>query len=222
MSLLKDLYHQIETIFHEHPHRFFTEHDIHSELARIASTQLCNLHESTRDGCLVNRIHHEYPTPFRCRMKSSDFRVITEHEFETEKNPQFRARRGFFDFVILNSKYVSSNKLRIVSCKRYKEFLESLDNLQFPALDLAIEVVYYPVFDEKLHIGTMKRKIKSITQDYKKLIAVRKFTDFYNTPFCKEAAMMFFSNTKHTNELTKILKHVPLNKKVSFFSILRT
>jgi len=41
------------------------------------------------------------------------FKVITKDEFKTEKqrNPKFRARRGWIDFVIFHLKYISSNKL---------------------------------------------------------------------------------------------------------------
>ena len=100
MSLLKYLYNQIATTFRKRPYRFFTEHDIHSELALIATLLLKNkgnLYAKTREGLIVNRIHHEYPTPFRCYMKGSEFRVIKEDEFRAEKlkNPKFRARRGW-------------------------------------------------------------------------------------------------------------------------------
>jgi len=225
MSLLTYLYNQIETTFRKHPYRFFTEHDIHSELALIATLLLKNKgnpYAKTREGLIVNRIHHEYPTPFRCHMKGSEFRVIEEDEFRAEKlkNPKFRARRGWIDFVIFNSEYISSNKLSVISGKRYRDFQDSLKKKRCTALDLAVEVVYFPTFDKKPHIGLMNRKVSSVIQDYKKLIALMEFTYPDNTPFCKEAAMMLFSNTIHKNRLKEMLYPLPLHKKVSFFPIL--
>jgi hypothetical protein len=61
-------------------------------------------------------------------MKGSSFRRVSEKEYQQErqKNRRFRARRGYFDFVVLNADYVTSNKLSVVSGKRYTEFLENL------------------------------------------------------------------------------------------------
>ena len=225
MSLLNYLSDQIEATFIEHPHQFFTEDDIHTQLALIANGLVRSkgsLYAKTRDGFVVSRVHHEYPTPFRCHMKGSEFRLITEDVFKEEKlkNPNFRARRGYIDFVVLNSDYVSSNKLRVVSGKRYRDFRESLSERQLPALDLAVEVVYFPTFDEKLHDGIMNIRVSSTIQDYKKLATLMEFTYPNNIPFCNEAAMMFFSNTIHKAKLKKKLKSLPLHKKVGFFSVL--
>jgi len=211
MSILDYLHNRVEAIFKEHPYRFFTEHDIHSELALIATTLLQkqgNLYSKTKDDFVVSRIHHEYPTPFRCDMKDYTFRMVTEEEFNQKRREKLkiRARRGFIDFVVLNSEFISSNKLDTVSGKRYKDVLEDLKNQQHPALDLAVEVVYYPTFDEKPQIGIMERKVASTIQDYKKLVELTNFKFSHNTPFCTEAAMLFFSNTAYKDELDEMFK----------------
>lgn len=225
MSLLSFLSNQIEGAFREHPRQFFTEHDIHSQLALFANRLLKkkrNLHVKTSDGFVVNRIHHEYPTPFRCNMKGSDFRLITEEEFREKKleNPGFRARRGYIDFVILNPEYISTNKLKVVSGKRYRDFLESLSERQYEVLDLAVEVVYFPTFNKKLHEGIMNRRINSTIQDYQKLVALMEYKCPNNIPFCKEASMMFFSNTTHKSKLKEKLESLSQHKKVEFFDFL--
>ena len=227
MPFLDYLYGQIKSTFEKYPHRFFTEHDIHSELTMIATDLLRKegtLTEKTKDGYMTSRIHHEYPTPFRCRMKGFQFKMITEKEYEDEKakNPEFRARRGWVDFVILNPYFISSNKLGIVSAKRYSSFLESVKNEEqkYPALDLAMEVVYYPTFDEKQHVGTMKRRVLSAKQDYDKLVALMKFPYTGKIPFCREAAMLLFSNTRYRGELVDMLKLISIDEKVSFHTIL--
>jgi hypothetical protein len=225
MPLLEYLYGQIRSTFEKFPHRFFTEHDIHSELTMIATDLLRKdgtLTEKTKDGYMTSRIHHEYPTPFRCRMGGDKFEVITEEDFvrEKAKNPEFRARRGWVDFVILNPYFISSNKLGIVSAKRYKNFLDSIDGQKYPSLDLALEVVYYPTFDERQHVGIMKRKVLSAKQDYDKLVALMKFSYAGKIPFCREAAMLLFSNTKYRGELVDKLKLISVDESVSFHSIL--
>ena len=136
------------------------------------------------------------------------------------KNPNLRARRGYVDFVIFNSEYVSSNKLSVVSGKRYRDFRVSLSERRCPALDVAVEVVYFPTFDDKLHDGIMNRRVSSTIQDYKKLVELMRFAIPNNIPFCKEAAMMFFSNTRYKKDLKEKFSSFQRNEKVEFFPIL--
>lgn len=223
MTALQYILNRIETVFEESPYRFFTENDIHSELALITTNLLSNegsLFVKTKDGNRVGRVHHEYPTPFRCLMEHYNFRMVTEDEFkqEKQKNPRFSAKRGRIDLVMLNSDYISSNTLNIVSGKRYKDLLESVKQQKFPALDLAIEVVYHPTLDEKPHTGIMKRRVESIAQDYQKLAALMKLRQINDLPFCKEAAMLFFSNTCYRVELERTLSSIKIDDKVAFSS----
>lgn len=223
MQLLNYLFSQIENTFRKHPYQFFTEHDIHTQLALIVTGSFeknGSLYARTRDGCVVSRVHHEYPTPFRCIMKGSDFKLIPEEKFREEKEsrPEFRARRGFLDFVIINTEYISSNKLSVVSGKRYKDLLQNAKDRQSIALDLAIEVVYYPALDERLHVGIMDRRISSIKQDYQKLVALMEFKT-NNVSYCREAAMMFFSNTKHKDLLKEKIANIQKHGKVALYSI---
>ena len=66
----------------------------------------------------------------------------------------------------------------------------------------------------------MRRKVDSTIQDYKKLIAVMEFQYPNGISFCKEAAMMFFSNTRHEGILKGMLKSVRISDRVAFFSII--
>ncbi len=209
MSLLNHVHKEIKSIFEKHPYRFFTEHDIHSELARIATEYLVgdgSLYAKTIEGYEVSRVHHEYPTPFRCDMRNYDFRVITEDEFDAsrQKGLKTRARRGFIDLVVLNPDFCASNKLSVVTGKMYADVLASLRDQQYPALDLAIEVVYHSTYDRKKHAGIMKRRVTSTKQDYDKLVALKNLKYTGNRLFCKEAAMFFFSNTTHEDELDEL------------------
>ena len=190
VTLLSYLQNRIEDTFARYPHRFFTEHDIHSELARIATESLVKEEDSTQKlkSSQVGRLHHEYPTPFRCLMEHYNFRMVTEDEFKRGKKekPSLRLKRGRIDLVVLNSDYISSNPLNIVSGKNYRDLLENLKEQKFPALDLAIEVVYHPILDEKPHTGIMKRRVESIVQDYQKLVALMKFRQSMTYPSAKK------------------------------------
>jgi hypothetical protein len=153
-------------------------------------------------------------------MEHYNFRLVTEGEFkqEKQKNPRFAAKRGRIDLVVLNSDYISSNTLNIVTGKRYKDLLESSNQQEFPAFDLAIEVVYHPTLDEKPHTGIMKRRVESTVQDYQKLVALMKFRQVNDLSFCKEAAMLFFSNTSHRVELERTLNSIKIDEKIAFSS----
>lgn len=225
MSLLDSLSTQIKTIFEEYPYRFFTEHDIHSELARIATESLVKegrLYAETSNHHKIGRLHHEYPTPFRCLMEHYNFRMITEDEFKRERRKnKFNAKRGRIDLVVLNSDYVSSNPLNVVTGKNYRDLLANLKEQRSPALDLAIEVVYHPILDEKPHTGIMKRRVESIVQDYQKLVALMKFRQINDLPFCKEAAMLFFSNTGYRDELETTLGSIKIDDRVAFHKFLK-
>jgi len=220
MTFLKPIFSKIKSTFEENPQRFFTEHDIHSELALIANSVLTERGPAlvrTNDGFIVGRVHHEYPTPFRCYMKGREFRFISEQEFKAKKG---RADRGSLDFVIFNIDYIESNPLMVVAGKNYVEFLKSIKKNQFPALDLAVEVVYFPTFDEKPHFGIMKRRVESVIQDYQKLIALMEWQYADSMPFCKEAAMMLFSNTSFKEKLKDLLSSITIDKRVSLLSVL--
>jgi hypothetical protein len=153
-------------------------------------------------------------------MKGFEFELITEEKFreEKKKNPNFRARRGFLDFAIINTEYISSNKLSVVSGKRYRDLQETARDRRSTAMDLAVEVVYHPTFDEKLHDGIMDRRVTSTLQDYRKLVALMEF-ETNHIPYCREAAMMFFSNTKHKAKLSEKLADIQKHEKVALYSV---
>lgn len=94
-------------------------------------------------------------------------------------------------------------------------FLPSLAERKCPALDMAVEVVYFPTFDNKPRYGKMDRRFKSTIQDYEKLVELMKITT--PTPFCKEAAMMFFSNTRYKDQLNKKFRSFPFKANVGLF-----
>ena len=87
---------------------------------------------------------------------------------------------------------------------------------RYPALDLAMGVVYHPVFDSKPHEGIMARRVESASQDYKKLIALAEYRYPNGTAFCKEATMLFVSNTHDKTALRKKLDSIPVREGFPF------
>ena len=59
---------KMEATFSECPQCFFSEHDIHSVLYRVAKEELkqhgINPEETTRDGYKTSLVHHEYPRAY--------------------------------------------------------------------------------------------------------------------------------------------------------------
>jgi len=225
MSLLKNLNESIKTQFSEHPFAYFSEHDIHTELANNAKEYLDSKNDLwviTKDNNTISRVHHEYPTPFRCLMKGTLFRMFSEEKFKIEKtrNPKLRVKRGYFDLVVFNKEYINNNNFQVVTGKNYRYLLKSFEQDQRTALDLAIEVVYYLGIDNKSHEGIMRRRIESTIQDYEKLTSLMDFKHDGKTPFCKEAAMMLFINTPYKNLMKENIKSIKTNKKVQLLTYL--
>jgi len=221
MSLLEYLYSRIKEAFEKRPYQFFTEHDIHSEISRISNKYLGQQsaeYGKTLDGYFVKRVHHEYPTPFRCLMPDDKFSIILESEYQKirEKRPGFRARRGWLDLVILNPEYIETNEYQIVTGKNYNMFREKLETRQPSALDLAIEIVHFNPQSFSISPGRVRNTIGYARQDYQKICAVADFRFDENVPFCKEAAMLYFASTEHKERLKaglnriKTIKDVPL------------
>lgn len=227
MSLVDFLLDQIKAVFHDKPHQFFTEHDIHSELSKSMNAFLESegrRYATTKDGYVVNRVHHEYPTPFRCDMRGYDFKFISEEQFKEEKrrNTSFKPRRGWIDFVVFNPEYISSNSLRVVSGKDYGALRSSLNKEQPSALDVALEVVTFLIFDKKPHKGIMMRRVKSVEQDYKKICALMDFNLNHGVPFCKNSSLMFFSNTNNQDKLKAEVEKIKTYKNIPLYLICKS
>jgi hypothetical protein len=221
MGLLTFLSKRMEQEFITSKYQFFTEHDIHSELFRLANEYYGQKKEAlvrTLDRRIVKRVHHEYPTPFRCKMPGFDFELITEQQYLQKKRekPYFQARRGWLDFVSLNSDFVQSNLLEIVTGKNYKKMRASFEKTQPPVLDLALEVIYY--HDHSFSVAPGRRRNSSLyaLQDYRKVSAVKDYVLKDNIPYAKECALMYFASTERVDELKASLAGLPVRNDVPF------
>lgn len=181
----------IET-FHQHPDYFFTEHDIHSVLYNIAKEELQQndvLTARTSDAHRVRLVHHEYPTPFRCYMKGYSFQIKYEKPY----------KRGHYDLVILNPKFVKDDKLAVVYGKDYQKFTAAMQEVRVKPLIWAREVVFLPEV-KKLP----KNAFKIIEQDTLKVNETLGYKVGRNVYFCKMGSVLVF--TGHTTEEASDLK----------------
>jgi len=176
----------LQFAFLECPQYYFSEHDIHSVLYRLAQEQLKQREKSsqtTLDGCKTSLVHHEYPTPFRCDMQGYKFRRAGEEE-RTPKGGLYK--RGHYDLVILNPDFVKNNTLDIVCGKNYKKLRLILPRLSVQLLIWACEIIYFPKI-KKLP----KNGIKIIEQD------TLKIEETINSNFCKIGSVHAFTSHSH-------------------------
>lgn len=177
---------QIIETFQRNPFFFFTEHDIHSVLYNIAKEELqLNgvIAEKTSDGHRVVLVHHEYPTPFRCDMKGYGFQRKDEKPY----------KRGHYDLVILNPKFVKNNKLDVVFGKDFQKFTSAMKEVEVEPLIWACEVIFFPGV-KKLP----KNALKIIEQDALKVKETLRYKVDQNVNFCKFGSVLVFTN--HTVE----------------------
>ena len=183
---------RLKEAFQKHPSYFFTEHDVHSVLYNIAGEEL-QLHgimtEITSDGHQVMLVHHEYPTPFRCDMKKYGFQLKDEKPY----------KRGHYDLVVLNPKFVRSHELDVVYGKDYKKFKSAMQNVEVEPLIWACEVIFFP--------GVKKlpeNALKITKQDALKVKETLSYKVGRDIPFCKMGSVHVFAS--HTAEDTLDLK----------------
>ena len=163
----EDVLSKLESAFIQTPHRFFTEHDLHSHLYHLVETKLADRGELfcvTADGEKVSLVHHEYPTPFRCDMCKHGFKLAEESD-RTPKGGLYK--RGHYDLVVLNPDFVRKNSLAIVSGKQYSVFKSAKKKIDVTPLLWACEIL----FGAHAKIPALPNEwIDLVTQDAQKII----------------------------------------------------
>lgn len=183
---------RIGEMFHDYPYYFFTERDIHSLLCDIANEELTldgATETETTDGYLVNLVHHEYPTPFRCDMKG--------YNFVKKDRPPYK--RGHYDLVILNPAFVRRNSLDVVCAKDFDSFETEMQHVDTTPLVWVCEVIFFPIVTR-----IPDNAILQIRQDALKVAETLKHKIGSSTPFCKLGSTFVF--TSHTAERAADLK----------------
>jgi hypothetical protein len=201
----KEVLDKLELAFLETPHRFFTEHDLHSHLYHLVETRLANRGElfySTADGEKVSLVHHEYPTPFRCDMSKHGFRIAGEGE-RTPKGGLFR--RGHYDLVVLNPDFVVENDLVTVSGIIYEQFKSVKSKIKATPLSWACEIL----FGAHVNVPALPRNwIELVKQDANKIIATCKCKVGAGVTFLTSGDIVVFQGIKPNAKTKKLEKEI--------------
>jgi hypothetical protein len=179
-------------MFHGYPDYFFTERDINSLLCEIANEELRlrGITETrTSDGYLVNLVHHEYPTPFRCDMKG--------YTFVKKDKPPYA--RGHYDLIILNPLFVRRNNLDVVCARSFELFEAEMQQVDVTPLIWVCEVIFFP------RVTRMPNDaILQIRQDALKVAETLRHKVGSSRPFCRFGSTLVFAS--HTAEEVVDLK----------------
>ena len=192
-DLTKRVIKELQTTFKSCPHCFFSEHDIHSSLYNIVKNELRQLGietQTTRDKCTTSLVHHEYPTPFRCDMREYGFRVKSDHEL-APKGELYK--RGHYDLVIFNPKFIRKHTLDVVSGKDYQKLRAVLPKLNNEPLIWACEIIYFPK-TRKLP----ENAFRIIEQDTLKVKETLNYRITDNKTFCKMGSVHVFTGFPET------------------------
>lgn len=182
-------------LFQQEPTRYFTENDLVCCLHRLLHTSLETLEVATvrdKDGLPHNLIHCEYPTPFRCDMKTMGFEEKSEADC-TPKGKKYK--RGHYDLVVLNPAFVAHHTYSVIKCQNFDEYRSNVA----PSLSSDQPVVLYGI-ELDFRRDTIRPSrgkdwkraglafVAEVAQDADKLAASVKVPGFM-----KEAAMLAFT-----------------------------
>jgi hypothetical protein len=187
--------------FAETPHRFFTEHDLHSHLYHLVEEKLAargELFTVTADGEKVSLVHHEYPTPFRCDMSKHGFRIVKEGE-RAKSGGLFR--RGHYDLAVLNPDFAEHHDLVTVAGKNYKRFKLAEGKINETPLLWACEIL----FGAHTEPDMPENWIDLVAQDSLKIIETLRYKVGRDISFLASGDVAVFLEIK-TNEKSKNLE----------------
>lgn len=145
-----------------HPYYFFTESDIISYFYhRLYSKKY---EESTNDNQRIYLVHREYPTNFRYRKKDLlDDSFNMPYDLSKSKRKDIKAKRGNYDLVILDPKFVKkANSKEDIINKSIRLLEIRASNSKGQELLYAIEFKYI--------INNNHNYIKEVKMDNKKLL----------------------------------------------------
>jgi hypothetical protein len=198
----------IET-FEGNPELFFTENDIVCYFYNLCAKKL----EEHKDIDTKNQrkrtiIHTEYPTPFKCNMRDSEFEIVKDNSI---------FRRGHYDVVILNPDFIARFNYNEIKAQNYQNFKNKILNSWYD--NQTDEVILYGMEfmlsrdPLKSSRGNNKYKgidnfIKKIEQDAKKLKESMKLSLEINVTknFMKKSKMIVFVNSEGCDE--QALEHL--------------
>lgn len=109
ITIVESTMEQLAQEFSTEPTGFFTESDLTCRLTHLLSNSLDRLRVGRAldaDGLPHQRIHCEYPTPFRCDMSNHGFQVKSDED-RTPHGGKYK--RGHFDIVLINPSFIEQH-----------------------------------------------------------------------------------------------------------------
>jgi hypothetical protein len=198
----KDVLDRLVEAFVATPHRFFTEHDLHSHLYHLVEEKLAGkgkLYCFTADGKRVSLVHHEYPTPFRCDMSEHRFRIVGESDRKEQSGGLFR--RGHYDLVVLNPDFAVHHDLVIVAGKNYRLFKLNENKISETPLLWACEILFGAHTEPDLP----ENWIDLVTQDSLKILGTIGYQKGRDVRFLAHGDVVVFLGME-SSEKTRRLK----------------
>lgn len=199
------------TDFREHPSYYFTENDLVCKFYQLFISEVGDYRVKDRNEKYHRIIHMEYPTPFKCSMKGTNFIL---------KANDSHYRRGHYDIAILNPEIINQLSFEEVRSQKFQLVLnEVLDkvNQSQPMILYALEFVFHR--DEMKGNGPADFG-KKIIQDHLKLenskkfkvnkIGVEGFIDQYLT------IAFFFDSTRQIKIKQYVENNITIAEKIRF------
>lgn len=162
------------SIFKERPHSFFTENDLTCSLYHLLIEKIPSPYLEDKNGKKHLMIHTEYAIPKKCDMeKKGDF-VFAEDDS--------RHRRGFFDIVVLNPRFIASFGYDVIYNQEFEDkclkhaIPWSEKNGPFILYGIEFMLKRKPLnkSQKKRSWGFWDGKFADMGQDHKKLMACQK------------------------------------------------
>lgn len=198
--------------FQDNPTLFFTENDLVCKFYELLPKELktTQIHDCDKNPKSHRLVHMEYPTPFRCDMNKSSFRLVSETQRKiTNGKEGGKYKRGHYDIVILNPLAISQfthEQIRGQDFELFKSHVKNKISHSNPMILYAIEFM--------LHRGKMNSEktaqdfIEKIMQDYNKLEASRnpKTPEYACPGFVQEyRTVAFYTDVKQEKVLREKL-----------------
>ena len=157
--------------YRRHPFRFFTENDILMELGRILHQNLPLTRSNDIMGNLIDIVHTEYPTPFRCDMSGHRF-VLKGEDDVTSKGGRFK--RGHYDLLVLNPDLIERSSFNDVRGQDYSSFCRKVSGSLMESSPLALYGLELNFIRRSLRsMRGVENIVRLIKQDHMKLLATR-------------------------------------------------
>ena len=162
--------------FEKNPCRFFTENDILMEISKVLDRNLPLTCVADCDGNMVDLVHTEYPTPFRCDMGKGRFLLKSDEDL-TPKGKWYQ--RGHYDLLVLNPDFIAANSFTDIRGQDYVALCKNVLDGLTDASPLALYAVELNFLRRRIKTARgLRNAPRFVHQDHKKLLASRSFPGF--------------------------------------------